>query len=55
MLRRFLLGSGQRHIETTWVIQEANALVLIGTNTRQDDEVLLSALESIHAGNLHLL
>lgn len=55
VLLRFLLGSGQRHIETTRVIQEANALVLIGTHTRQDDEVLLSALEGIYAGNFHLL
>lgn len=54
-LLRFLLGSGQRYVETTWVIQEADALVLIGTNTRQDDEVLLSALEGVHAGNFHLL
>lgn len=52
---RFLLGSGQRHVETPWVIQEADALVLIGTYTRQDDEVLLSALEGIYAGNFHLL
>lgn len=52
---RFLLCSGQRHIQTTWVIQEADALVLIGTNARQDDEVLLSALEGVHASNFHLL
>lgn len=49
------LGSGQRHVETTRVVQETDALVLVCTNTRQDDEVLLSALEGIHAGNLHLL
>ena len=52
---RFLLGSGQRHVETTRVVQEADALVFIGTDTRQDDEVLLSALEGVHAGNFHLL
>lgn len=51
----FLLGSGEGHIETTRVIQEADALMLIGTNTRQDDEIFLSALEGIHTGNFHLL
>lgn len=50
-----LPGSGQRHIETSWVIQEADALVLVSSDTRQDDEVLLSALERIHAGDLNLL
>lgn len=52
---KFLLGSCQCHVETTWVIQEADPLVLIGTHTWQDDEVLLSALEGVYAGNLHLL
>lgn len=50
-----LLGSGQRHIETPWVVQEADALVFIGSHTRENDEVLLSALECIHTGNFHLL
>lgn len=54
-LIRFLLGPGQRHIETTRVVQEANALVLVGTHTRQDDEIFFSALESINAGNLYFL
>ena len=55
VLLRILLGSGQRHVETTRVIQEADALMLIGTDTRENDEVLLSALEGVHAGNFHLL
>lgn len=50
-----LLCSGQSHIQTPGVVQEANALVLIGTNTRQDDEIFLSALEGIYAGYFHLL
>jgi len=29
--------------------------VLVGADAGQDDEVLLSALEGVHAGNLHLL
>lgn len=47
--------SGEGHIETPGVIQEPNALVLVGTHTGQDDEVLLPALEGIHTGNLHFL
>lgn len=50
-----LLGSGQCHVESTRVIQEADALMFIGTDARQDNEILLPALESIHAGNFHLL
>lgn len=48
-------GSGERHIETAGVVEEANALVLVGPHARQDDEVLLSALEGVHAGYFHLL
>lgn len=47
--------SGEGHIETPGVVQEPNALVLVGTHTGQDDEVLLPALEGIHTGNLHFL
>ena len=50
-----LPGSGEGHIETPGVVQEPNALVLVGTHTGQDDEVLLPALEGVHTGNLHLL
>lgn len=28
----FLLGSGQRHVQTSWVVQEANSLVLVGSH-----------------------
>lgn len=48
-------GSGERHIKTPGVVEEADALVLIGPHARQDDEVLLSALEGVHAGYFHLL
>lgn len=50
-----LPGSGEGHIETPGVVQEPNALVLVGTHTGQDDEVLLPALEGVHTGNLHFL
>lgn len=50
-----LLCSGQSHVQTPGVVQEADALVLIRTHTRQDDEIFLSALEGIYAGYFHLL
>ncbi len=50
-----LPGPGECHIETSGVIEEADALVLIGPHTGQDDEVLLSALKGIHTGYFHLL
>lgn len=53
--RAALPSSGQCHVEAPRVIEEADALVLVGADTRQDDEVLLPALERVHAGNLHLL
>lgn len=51
----YLPGSGESHVETSWVVEEADALVLVGSDTGQDDEVLLSALEGIDTGYLHLL
>lgn len=47
--------SGESHIETPGVVQEPNTLVLIGTHARQNDEVLLPALEGVYTGNLHFL
>lgn len=47
--------ASQRNIETSGIVQETDALVLVGPHTRQDDKVLLSALKSIHAGNFHFL
>lgn len=55
LLHVVLPGPCECHIETTWIIEEADALVLIGPHTGQDDEVFLSALESVHTGDLHLL
>ena len=49
------LGSGERHVESAWVVQEADALVLVGAHTRQHDEVLLASLEGVHARYLDLL
>lgn len=55
MLHVVLPGPSERHIETSGIIEEADALVLIGPDTGQDDEVLLSALKGVHAGYFHLL
>lgn len=48
-------GSGESHIQTSGVIEEADALVLIGPHTGQDDEVFLPALKCIHTCDFHLL
>lgn len=48
-------SSSERHIKTSRVVEEADALVLIGPHAGQDDEVLLSALEGIHTGYFHFL
>lgn len=50
-----ILCSGQRNVETSRVVQEPDALVLVAPDTGQNDVVLLSALESINAGNFDLL
>ena len=42
-------------IETPRIAQETNTLVVVGTNARQDDKVLFTALESIDGGNLNFL
>ena len=47
--------SGQGHVKSPGVIQKSNALVLIGPHTGEDDKVLLTPLERVHTGNLHLL
>lgn len=50
-----VLGTGQGNVETARVIQETNTLMLIGSYARQDDEVLLSTLKRVNAGDLYLL
>lgn len=48
-------GPSERHVETSGIIEKADALVLIGSHTGQDDKVLLSALKGIHAGYFNFL
>lgn len=38
-------GTGQGHIQTPGVVQEADALVLVGAHARHHNQVLLPALE----------
>lgn len=47
--------TSQCNVETSGIVEETDALVLIGPHTRQDDEVLLSALKSVHTRNFHFL
>ena len=47
-------GPCEGYIEAPRIAQEANALVLIRAYTRQDDVVLLTPLERIHAAHLYL-
>lgn len=50
-----VLGSGQRDVQPSGVIEETNALMLIATDTADDDVVLLSPLECIHASDFNFL
>ena len=50
-----VLGPGQRNVQTTRIVEKADALVLVGTHARQYDEVLLATLERIDAGHLDFL
>ena len=47
-----VLGPGQGHVETPGVGQEADALVLVAPDAGDDDDVLLTALEGVYAGDL---
>mmetsp|Transcript_9120 Transcript_9120/g.10530 ORF Transcript_9120/g.10530 Transcript_9120/m.10530 type:complete len:347 (-) Transcript_9120:1219-2259(-) len=46
--------TGQRNVQTPWIVQESNPLVLVGANTRQDNVILFSALEAVHTCYLNL-
>ena len=43
------------NIESPGVIEKANALMLVGSDTGEHNEVLLSALEGVHTGYLNVL
>jgi len=44
--------TGQGDVETARVIQETDALMFVGTHARENDVVLLSALEGVHRCHL---
>ncbi|RUS20189.1 hypothetical protein BC937DRAFT_86210 [Endogone sp. FLAS-F59071] len=50
-----VFGSGQRNVQSPWVVQETDALMLIAPHQAQNDVILLPALKGINAGNLDLL
>ena len=49
------LCSGKSYIQPSWICQESYSLVLVASHTRDDDDVLLSPLESVHTGNFNVL
>lgn len=50
-----VLGPRQSHVETARVVEEADTLMFVASNARQDDVIFLSSLECVHAGDLDLL
>ncbi len=50
-----ILGPGESDIEPPGVGEEADALVLVGAHAGDDDDVLLAALEGVHARHLDVL
>jgi hypothetical protein len=50
-----VFGPGEGDVEPAGVVEEANALVLVGANTRHNNQILLSALEGVDARHLDLL
>ena len=49
-----ILCTSESNIETPWVIQKANTLMLVASDAAEDDVILLPSLESIHTGNFDL-
>ena len=46
-------SSGEGHVQSAGILSETNTPAVIGTCHREDDEIFLAALVSIHAGYLH--
>ena len=49
------LGTCESDVETAWVVQEPDSLVVVRTDTRKHNVVLLASLERIDRGNFNLL
>ena len=50
-----VLSSCEGHIKSTGVVEEANPLMFVRPNTGKYDEIFLSSLKCINAGNLDFL
>ena len=50
-----ILGTRERDVQPTWVIKEADSLMLVAPHAAENDVVLLSALERVDAGDFYLL
>ena len=50
-----ILCTSESNIETPWVIQKANTLMLVASDAAEDDVILLPSLEGVNASNLDLL
>jgi hypothetical protein len=50
-----LLCSCKCYVKSSWVVEEPDALVVIGTDAGEHNEILLTALERIHTGYFNLL
>ena len=50
-----VLGPCQGHVQSAWVIQEADAGGFVAPYTREEDEVFLASLETVDRGNFNLL
>jgi hypothetical protein len=49
-----ILCPGESYIQPSWIVKEANAWGLIASYTREEDEVLLSSLETVNWGDFDL-
>ena len=50
-----ILRTSQSDVETPWIIQETNALVLVAPHTAEDDIILFATLESVDASHFNFL
>lgn len=50
-----VFSTSQCDVESTRIVQETDSLVVVASDTAEDDVVLLSSLERIDAGHLDVL
>src|SRR6266536_202937 len=49
-----VFGTGEGNVQSTWVAQEANALMIVRANAGKHNKVFLSSLEGVDGGNFNL-